>query len=91
MEDNIISPSYTIADHKFLFINLLNKEITANMILRHIAGMYLIGIDYIETFVDSLDTSNIPKDLLEFLKTFIQISTVTMMPLLKFMRIAFIK
>ena len=70
MEDNIISPSYTIADHKFLFINLLNKEITANMILRHIAGMYLIGIDYIETFVDSLDTSNIPKDLLEFLKTF---------------------
>lgn len=70
MEDNILSPSYTIANHKFLFINLLNKEITANMILRHIAGMSLIGFDYIEALENSLNVSDIPKNLLEFLKTY---------------------
>lgn len=70
MENNLDSPSYTIAEHKFLFINIINKQITANMILRHIAGMYLIGVDYIETFTNSIDVKSLPKDILEFLKLF---------------------
>lgn len=66
--DNLESPSYTVAGHKFLFINILNKQLTANMILRHIAGMSIIGIDYVETFINSIDVKDLPKDLLEFLK-----------------------
>lgn len=65
------SPSYTIANHKFCFINIMNKELTSNMILRHLAGLCLLELDYIEVFKNSLNPKNIPTDLKEFLKEYI--------------------
>lgn len=66
MEENIASPSYTISDHKFMFINIINSQINATMILRHIANMTLIGIEYVEVFSKSLNIKDIPLDLLKF-------------------------
>lgn len=65
------SPSYTIANHKFCFINILNKKITANMILRHLTSLCAAGMDYIEVFENgSIDVKQIPKDLKEFLRVY---------------------
>ena len=70
VEDYLISPSYTIANHKFCFINILNKKLTAKMILRHLASLYLAGMDYVEVFENSLNCSSISTDMEEFLRTY---------------------
>lgn len=65
------SPSYTIANHKFCFINILNKKITANMILRNLASLCVIGMDYVEVFRnESMDVKRIPKDLKTFIREY---------------------
>lgn len=66
----IDSPSYSIANHKFCFINILNKTITSNMILRHLASLCAAGMDYVEVFANSINPSLIPMDLKEFLKEY---------------------
>ena len=78
-EEYMQSPSYTIANHKFCFINILDKTITANMILRHLASLCAAGMDYIEVFGnDSIDVKQIPKDLKAFLRIYeiMQLSTM---------------
>lgn len=70
-EEYMQSPSYTIANHKFCFINILNKTITANMILRHLASLCAAGMDYVEVFGNgSIDVKQIPKDLKAFLRIY---------------------
>ena len=70
-KEYIQSPSYTIANHKFCFINILNKTLTANMILRHLASLCAAGMDYIEVFVNgSIDVNQIPKDVKKFLRIY---------------------
>lgn len=65
------SPSYTIANHKFCFINILNKVLTAPMILRHLAGLCAAGMDYVEVFSSkSLNPAAIPADLKKFLEEY---------------------
>ena len=65
------SPSYSIANHKFCFINILNKTLTANTILRHLASLCVIGMDYVEVFGNgSIDTKQIPKDIKSFLREY---------------------
>jgi hypothetical protein len=70
-EEYMKSPSYTIANHKFCFINILNKTLTAKMILRHLASLCAVGMDYIEVFENgSIDVNQIPKDLKAFLRVY---------------------
>lgn len=70
-KDYLQSPSYAIANHKFCFINILNKKITANMILRHLASLCAVGMDYVEVFANgSIDVKLIPKDLKTFLQQY---------------------
>ena len=70
-ENFIDSPSYTIADHKFCFINMLPTKITAETVLRNLASLYAAGMDYVEVFDNgSLDTKKIPNDLYEFLRSY---------------------
>lgn len=69
--DYIQSPSYSIANHKFCFLNILNKKLTARMILRHLAGLCAAGMDYVDVFEnDSLQKSEIPADLKSFLQMY---------------------
>lgn len=65
------SPSYTLSNHKFCFINVLNKTLTSSMILRHLAGLCAAGMDYIEVFPNgSLNPMTIPFDLKKFLEEY---------------------
>lgn len=69
--DYLESPSYDFANHKFCYINILNNKMTAKMILRHMASLYLVGFDYIEIFDnDILNIEDIPKDIKNFLKEY---------------------
>ncbi|MCR4944124.1 MAG: hypothetical protein K5986_06650 [Clostridium sp.] len=70
-EEYIDSPSYNIANHKFCFLNVINKKITSQMILRHMASLYIAGIDYIEVFPNhTLETKEVPRNIKEFLKVY---------------------
>ncbi|MFP5453343.1 hypothetical protein [Parvimonas sp. G1604] len=70
-DDYLLSPSYSIANHKFCFINILNKTITATMILRHLSSLCSAGMEYVEIFNNrSIVPSAIPKDLKSFLQTY---------------------
>lgn len=65
------SPSYTLSNHKFCFINVLNKTLTSSMILRHLAGLCAAGMDYVEVFPNSsLNPAIIPSDLKKFLEEY---------------------
>lgn len=65
------SPSYTLSNHKFCFLNILNKKLTATMILRHLAGLCVSGMDYVEVFSNaSLNPDTIPSDLKKFLEEY---------------------
>lgn len=66
--DHLQSPSYSIANHKFCFINILNKKLTSKMILRHLAGLCAAGMEYVEVFgKDSVVPGDIPRGMKEFL------------------------
>lgn len=70
-KDYLSSPCYSIANHKFCFINILNKTITSNMILRHLASLCAAGMDYVEVFNNnSINPKKIPRDLKGFLKEY---------------------
>ncbi len=70
-EDYLDSPSYSLANHKFCFINIVNKKITSQMILRHIVSLYLSGMDYIEVFDNnSFIKNNLPKNLKQFFNNY---------------------
>lgn len=65
------SPSYLIANHKFCFVNILDKRITSKMILRHLASLCLVGMDYIDAFDnESLIINKLPLDIKELLENY---------------------
>ncbi|MEG0034803.1 MAG: hypothetical protein RR734_04445 [Bacilli bacterium] len=65
------SPSYTLSNHKFCFINILNKKLNATMILRHLAGLCAAGMDYVEVFSNySFNPRKISADLKLFLEEY---------------------
>lgn len=66
----ISSPSYSIANHKFMFINIVNNEISANSILRPLAVLTKIGMDYVDVFTQAINLAQIPNDLNTFLKQY---------------------
>ena len=67
----LTSPSYTIANHNFCFINILNKKITSSMISRHLASLCAAGMEYVEVFErKSIEVDSIPIDLLSFLQLY---------------------
>lgn len=50
MYDYINSPSFAIANHPFMFINLLQKTTTSNTIARKLAGTIAMGFDYVTLY-----------------------------------------
>lgn len=69
--DYISSPSYSIANHKFCFINIVNSHMTANMILRHLVGLCCAGIDYVEVFNNkTLNVADIPTNLKDIIEKY---------------------
>lgn len=70
MGDYIDSPSYTFANHPIYLVNIINKVITADSILIPMAGMIASGVEYIEVFNNSMDSSKVPKDPERFVKKY---------------------
>lgn len=62
------SPSHYVADHKFMFINIIGKSITAQTILRHIASLIAIKFDYVEIFHKSINNDYIVNDIKKFIE-----------------------
>lgn len=71
MEDNLPSPSYSAANHGFILINIVNRQITAASIMKTIALLLAAGMDYITLFdFSALVKSDIPNDLKSFLRKY---------------------
>ena len=65
------SPSYSIANHEFCFINVVNSKMSSKMILRHLVSLYRAGIGYVEVFKkNTLDVSDIPVELKEIIRKY---------------------
>lgn len=62
----ICSSSYDPGNHPIYLINILNKRVTANTIIRRSAALSLMGVGFIEVFHPSLDEANIPLNLANF-------------------------
>ena len=61
------SPSFSIANHPIYYINYVDKKITANSIIRDIAGMATSGIENIEVFYKVDQLIDIPENIEKFL------------------------
>ena len=61
------SPTHYVADHGFMFINIIGKKITAQTILRHIASLIKIKFDYVEIFNNSTKKDDIFTDIKNFI------------------------
>lgn len=70
MSDFIASPSYTIANHPIYYINIMNKRITAESLIRELAGFVALGFYYIEVFTNSLNVKDVPTGVEEFIKKY---------------------
>lgn len=70
MGDFLSSPSYTIANHPVYFVNIINKNITAQSIIKPFAGIIAAGIDYIEVFPTTINPKIVPKDVEGFVKKY---------------------
>ncbi|MBP1971344.1 hypothetical protein J2Z83_003483 [Virgibacillus natechei] len=72
MGDFLSSPSYTIANHPIYFINIMNKEITAQSLLKRLAGIVAVRFEYIEVFAETINPKTVPMDVQGFVKTYEQ-------------------
>lgn len=70
MNDFINSPSYTIANHPIYFINIINKTITAQSVLKPLAGIIAAGINYIEIFPTTINPKTVPLDVESFVRKY---------------------
>lgn len=70
MNDFLLSPSYTIANHPIYFINIINKHITSNMLLKRLAGFISAQLEYIEVFPGTINAKTVPSDIEGFIKTY---------------------
>ena len=68
MNEFINSPSYYVADHNFIFINIIGKRITAPTILRHIASLIAIKFDYVDVFQNNIEKNNAFGDIRTFIE-----------------------
>lgn len=66
----IESPSYAIANHPIYFINIFSEEITADSIIKQIAGMIILGIKYIEVFKENMELKDIPRNITDYINRF---------------------
>ena len=70
MEKYLSSPSYTIANKPIYFLNIINKNITASMPLKHFSGLVAMEINYIGVFNNSLSSLAVPEHVEEFLRKY---------------------
>lgn len=68
MNEFIDSPSHYVADHQFMFINIIGKGITATTILRHIASLIAIKFDYVDVFNKNIDKDELFGDIKKFIE-----------------------
>lgn len=64
------SPCFSIANHPIYYINYVDKELTAPMIIKNIAGMIELGIENIEIFYEINELKSIPKNIKDFLNKY---------------------
>lgn len=71
MLDFISSPSYTIVNHPTYFVNIINKKITANSLIKRLASFIVLGFEYIEVFNNNtIDSKEVPTDVKNFIKKY---------------------
>jgi len=70
MEKYLSSPSYTIANHPIYFLNIINKHITADMLIKHFTGLRFMGIEYIGVFDNFAEDLPKPTNLESYLRRF---------------------
>lgn len=70
MEKYMPSPSYTISNRPIYFINIINKIITANSVLKPLIGIIKSDINYVEAFPGTIKPGDIPKTLQEFVQNY---------------------
>lgn len=69
MEDYLNTSNYTCANHKFMLINIANKEITADSIITTISILIKIGLDYLVLFdYPTIHRDTIPDNIKTFIK-----------------------
>jgi ribosomal protein S17E len=69
-EKYIDSPSYEIANHPFLYINYIYGGVTASSIIFPIVCLCVAGMQYVDTFEESLDIKDIPNDFKELIEKY---------------------
>lgn len=71
MMDFISSPSYTIVNHPIYFVNIINKKITANSLIKRLASFIVLGFEYIEVFNNNtINSKEVPIDVKNFIKKY---------------------
>ncbi len=68
----IKSPSYDLLNHPIYLVNIINKQFTAQSILRPIAGLISGGFEYIDVFEKSINPRYVPKDIELFVDKYLQ-------------------
>lgn len=71
-EKYLSSPSYTFANHRFCFINVVNKTFTSNTIIGNLSLLCALGMDYIDLFDKNkaINRNQIPTTLKEFVQKY---------------------
>lgn len=67
MAESLEYPTYTFANHPMLFINIINKELTASSLIKRIKGIIAMGLHYIELFPKTIESSNVSVDFASYL------------------------
>jgi len=70
MNDFISSPSYTITNLPIYYVNIINKTITAQTIIKPLSALIATGVNYVEIFPTTIDASKVPRDLESFVKAY---------------------
>ena len=69
MIDFIHSPSYTITNHPMYFINIINKRITADTLIKRLESIIATGFEYIEVFDNNtINPSEVASDIKSFIR-----------------------
>lgn len=72
----LTSPSYSIANHDFCYINVITKQITAKTILSPLVALCKMGMHYVEVFNSgTLNTNTLPKTLRSFFEQYYDMDT----------------
>lgn len=69
-ERYIESPSYVIANHPFMYVNYIDGTVTASSIIFPIVCLCIAGMQYVDTFEESLNIKAIPNELKEIIEKY---------------------